>query len=117
MNTEMAFMMGMANRGKELMVFDWDKAAQLIKEHKPESAFAYLYSDAEWTGGTIYEDGEIVTDSYTYLASTWATPMLDLDGDEYECYKMQHEVPEWGSDTKWPESARKILAPGCTSFA
>lgn len=32
MNTLSAFAMGAANRGKELMVFDWDKAAKLIKK-------------------------------------------------------------------------------------
>ena len=40
MNTWAAFAMGEANRGKELMVFDWDKAARLIKERKPECAYA-----------------------------------------------------------------------------
>lgn len=38
MNTWVAFAMGEANREKELMVFDWDKAARLIRERKPECA-------------------------------------------------------------------------------
>lgn len=33
MDTLLAFEMGRANRGKELMVFDWDKAATIIKEN------------------------------------------------------------------------------------
>lgn len=45
MNTWMAFAMGEANRGKELMVFDWDKAARLIQEKKPKWATAGLHSD------------------------------------------------------------------------
>ena len=36
MNTWMAFAMAEASRDKERMVFDWDKAARLIKEKKPE---------------------------------------------------------------------------------
>lgn len=108
MDNYMAFAMGEANRGCELMVFDWDKAARLIRRHNPRKAAAGLRSDWEWTGGMIYEDGEPV-DDYTYLASTWAVPELSLDGEIIECYKMQHEVPEWGAKTKWPESAMKIL--------
>ena len=110
MDTFMAFAMGNANRGKELMVFDWDKAARLIKERNPEHASAGLRSDWEYTGGTIYENGKPVIDDYTYLASTWAVPELDLDGYVVECYRMEHEVPEWGSKTKWPQSALDILS-------
>lgn len=110
MNTWMAFAMGEANRGKELMVFDWDKAARLIQEKKPKWATAGLHSDWEYTGGTIYEDGNPVMDDYTYLASTWAVPELDMDGDIVECFRMEHEVPGWDSKTKWPKSALDILS-------
>ena len=109
MNSFAAFAMGVANRGKELMVFDWDKAARLICERKPEYADAFLQLDREWTGGCIFENGGWTRNSYTYLASIWAIPTIDIDGEEIECYRMQHEVPDWGSDTKWPESAVKIL--------
>lgn len=111
MNTWAAFAMGEANRGKELMVFDWDKAARLIRERKPKCASAGLRSDWEYTGGTIYEDGKPVMDDYTYLASTWAVPELNMDGAIVECYRMKHEVPYWNSDTKWPQSALDILYP------
>ena len=40
MDTASAFMKGEANKHKELMVFDWDKAAQLIKERQPKLAGA-----------------------------------------------------------------------------
>ncbi len=110
MDTLKAFAMGEANRGKELMVFDWDKAAKRIAEVHPVIASAGLKSDWEWTGGEIFRDGEPVMDEYTYLASTWATPELDMDGEVEPCYRMQSEVPEWSYDTKWPYSALKILA-------
>jgi len=111
MDTLSAFAMGEANKDKELMVFDWEKAARLIKERTPQKASAGLQSDWEWTGGVIYQEGKPVSqeDTYTYLASTWATPELDIDGEVIDCFKMQHEVPEWGSDTYWPDSALKIL--------
>ena len=56
------------------------------------------------------EDGKPVMDDYTFLASTWAVPELDIDGDIVECFRMEHEVPGWGSDTKWPKSALDILS-------
>ncbi|MGB2578189.1 hypothetical protein AAIR98_000882 [Elusimicrobium simillimum] len=109
MDTTRAFAMGQANRDKETMVFDWDKAAQLIKEHKAIYASAGLQGDWEYTGGYIYKDGKPTMDEYTYLASTWATPEIDIDGEIFECYKMQSQAPKWGPQTKWPKSALKIL--------
>lgn len=109
MDTLIAFMMGEVNRHKELMVFDWDKAARLIKQNNSKFARAGLRSDWEYTGGTILQDGKPVYDDYTYLASTWAVPELELEDEVVECYKMQNETPMWDSNTKWPESAIKIL--------
>lgn len=111
MDTMSAFAMGAANRGKSLMVFDWDKAARLIAERKPKRAAAGLRSDWEYTGGTIFADGSPVHDSYTYLASTWAVPELDIDGDVVECWRWE-EGSGWDSGTKWPASALAILALG-----
>ena len=112
MNTFAAFAMGEANRGRELMVFDWDKAAKLIKESGLKNASAGLRRDWEYTGGEIFTDGQPNLDDYTYLASTWATPELMIDGEVVECYRMQSETPGWDSDTKWPESALAILKGG-----
>jgi hypothetical protein len=108
MDTLTAFAMGQANKGKELKVFDWDRAAEIIKERKPKVARAGLAGDWGHTGGTIYEDGEIVDDDYTYLASNWATPELEIDGEIIACYKMESET-DYNSSTKWPNSATKIL--------
>lgn len=110
MDTLSAWAMGAANRGKELMVFDWNKAAKLIVEKKAKNASAGLSGDWEWTGGRIFEDGNIVKDGGAYLASTWATPELEIDGETFDCYKMQGETPGWDSDTCWPEEARQIIA-------
>lgn len=115
MDSMSAFMQGEAarSRGSLQRVFDWDEAARLIRERQPETASAGLESDWEWTGGEIYsrEDG-INTDSYTYLSSNWATPQLDLDGEIIDCWKYERDTPGWDAGTKWPESARKILAGG-----
>ncbi len=111
MDSMFAFVLGEMNRHKELMVFDWDKAAEIIKERKATSAIAGLQNDLEWTGGHILDGGKPIADSYTYLSSTWAMPVLILD-DEYEdeipCFKMEHETA-YTCDTKWPNSALNIL--------
>lgn len=112
MDTMSAFAMGQANRHRELMVFNWDKAAEIIRERKPALARAGLCGDWGYTGGTIYEDGDPVKDSDTFLASTWATPELEIDGETIDCYRMKSETPNWDSDTKWPESALAILNGG-----
>jgi len=111
MDSMQAFAKGEANRGKEMMVFDWDGAATAIKESGAREASAGLKDDWEWTGGSILTDGKPAKseDTYVFLASTWATPEIDIDGCTVPCYKMQSETDGWGSDTYWPESALKIL--------
>lgn len=109
MDSMQAMMMGYWSERKEQKVFDWDKAASIIKERQPKQAVAGLKEDMEYTAGVIWEDGHIVVDSYTYLASTWATPVLVLDGDEIiPCYLMASKTT-YTSGTVWPESALAII--------
>lgn len=105
-----AFTKANAAKGREHMVFDWIKAAQLIKDRKPKHVSAGLQGDWEWTGGTIFEGGKPVLDDCTYLSSNHAAPEIDLDGDRFPCYVMQSEQPGYGSDTKWPQEALEILS-------
>lgn len=110
MDTLSAFAMRQANRGRECKVFDWDKAARLIAESGARHAEAGLSEDWWWTGGDILADGLPVSERVcVYLASTWATPVLVLDGDEVECWRMQSETPDWDADTWWPDSAKALL--------
>ncbi len=110
MDTWSAFMMGQVNRGKELMVFDWAKAAHILRENGADYAEAGLAGDWSYTGGAILEDGKPVEEPYTYLASTWATPQLYLGQGVYvDCYLMQSETPGWDSSTCWPDEALSIF--------
>lgn len=111
MDTIEAFAKGSANRYSPLMVFDWIKAATIIKENPSKPAAAGLSGDWEYTGGAIYRDGKPVPqeETYTYLASTWAVPELHFDDRMIECYKMQTDTPQWGPDTYWPKEALEIL--------
>lgn len=111
MDTMMAFALGELNRGKEMKVFDWDKAAKLIAEYKPDIAEAGLYEDWGYTSGVIYENCEPIYDSYTFLASTLATPILKMDGESFDCYIMESQT-NYTSETKWSKSALEILKRG-----
>jgi hypothetical protein len=111
MDTMKAFVMGETNRDKEPMVFDWEQAAQMIVERKAQSASAGLAEDWEWTGGPILKDGIPIpkNETYVYLASTWARPLLEIDGVEFPCFRMKSQSPGWDEKTYWPQEALNIL--------
>ena len=102
------------DNGSLYRVFDWDRAAKIIRDKKPLAASAGLIEDWFWTGGTIYEDGKPNEDRRNvYLMSYWATPTLILKyADDREkqipCWRLAEEVG-WDQETWWPDSARKIL--------
>ena len=123
MDTLSAFVMGEVNRDKPLRVFDWDKAARILRERNATFADAGLEGDWEYTGGAIPKNGDPVPaeETYTYLASTWATPILDIDGEEIACWRYDYETPgydpasghgEWDAATYWPESALRMFRYG-----
>lgn len=101
-----AFARAQAAQGSPVRVFDWVKAARLIRERKPNFARAGLRADWEYTGGPIYANGAPVPqdETYTYLASLWAIPELDLDGDIVECW-VWAEGSGWDASTYWPDAA------------
>jgi hypothetical protein len=113
METREAFAMGEANRGKPQMVFDWIKAATIVVEREAQNAAAGLQGDWEWTGGPILKNGLPVpaADTYVYLASTWAIPELEVDGETMDCFIMEDKT-EWNEHTYWPKEALDILKGG-----
>lgn len=114
MRTLDAFRRGQESRGREPMVFDWERAAKIIRERGAQSAGAGLQDDWEWTGGDIFRDGKPIPkeETYTYLASTWAKPELRVENEVVECFRMLSETPGWNENTYWPTSALKILEVG-----
>ena len=110
MDSRLAFIKGETNKDKEPKVFDWVRAAKIIKEKGADSASAGLQSDWEWTGGDILKDGEPIPEKETYvhLTSTWAIPELNIEGEITECYLMESEST-WKYGAYWPEEALKIL--------
>lgn len=111
MDTMQAVMNNLAAQagGTTPRVFDWVKAAQILKERQPATAEAGLESDWEWTGGVIWCDGKPTLNDYTYLASTWAIPLLLIDDEEIECWRYVTDAPGWNANTKWPPEAFAVL--------
>jgi len=102
------------SKGNVPKVFDWDKAAQIIKSRNISNASAGLQGDLSATCGDILEEGVIPEEGYAYLMSTWAIPVLiinpyTVEEEEIECWRWLTDVPYWGSDTFWPDSARDIF--------
>lgn len=104
-------------KGSVHKTFDWDKAAQIIKdkfqEHSDLVAEAGLQRDWDYTGGVIFADGKPTVESYTYLSSNWAIPSLilsweDKEQEETECYIAQ-EGSRFDCKSKWDETSLKIL--------
>ena len=95
--------------------FDWDKAANIIKEeflnHNDLIAEAGLQRDWAHTGGVIFEGGKPTNDSYTHLSSNWAIPTLILSWDNQEQREIECFVigGRFHSDSKWDEESLKIL--------
>lgn len=115
MDTMQAFAMGEASRDNPSKVFDWDKAASILANGHVRDAEAGLENDLDWTGGTILRDGQPVDrdDTYTYLASTWATPLLIITGEMgLPCWRYEDDTPGWDAHTYWPDSALAILRGG-----
>lgn len=56
-------------------MFDWIKAANLLKERDPREAYAMLKTQPV-TRGCIWRKHSPVYDEYTYLCSAWDIPML-----------------------------------------
>jgi len=105
-----------ANRGNKQRVFDFDKAAVIIREKLKECpglvAEAGLEGDWSYTGGVIFMNGKHFSDEYTFLSSTWAVPTMILitDGEEVSmpCWHYESEC-RFTSGSKWDETSIAIL--------
>lgn len=83
---------------------DWKRAYKIILERYAKDhtivVDAGLREDWNNTSGCVFADGEFI-DDYVYGCSTWATPIIDIDGEEIACYTMEKpegfttEVPDW----------------------
>jgi hypothetical protein len=111
MDTMSAYMRALAAEGASTRVFDWDRAAEMIRAHGASQAHAGLQFDWEYTGGQILRDGQPLDENEgCYLASNWAIPELEIEGVRWPCWRYQDETPGWDAHTFWPDSAKRILS-------
>lgn len=79
------------------VTFDWDKARRIVAKLKLQNADCGLQEDWFWTGGTLVEDGVMVTEENcrAYLTSIWATPIIQWEDDDVLC---QVECWKWSDE-------------------
>ena len=94
---------------EKFYIFDWMHAAELIKELNPKTAYAGLMDDWSNTSGKIINNYKPYWDDYTFLASSWACPALQIDNTFYECYIIGELKPDCNEYTKWPKEAIEVL--------
>lgn len=97
----------------KMKVFDWHKAVRIIKKHNIKNASAGLAEDWSYTGDIILKNGKPITadnDTYTYLASVWATPVLLIEGTDegIECWCWDDHC-NWDAKTCWPKTALWLM--------
>lgn len=83
----------------ETKYMDWDKVKEIIKENPNSVIYAGLMEDWNNTSGLIFANGKYYN-GYVYGASCWATPIVDVDGKEIECWtyeetKEDSGKPDW----------------------
>lgn len=114
MDSAAAMLMGYVHEYSPVRMFDWDAAANAILARNAVSASAGLCDDLEYNCDAILRDKRMgfKSESRACLHSTWAIPVLIVDGEEIPCWVWQKDRPEWDEDTYWPESAASILLNG-----
>ena len=78
---------------------DWEKVKEIIETHQNAIIYAGLREDWNNTSGLIYARGKYY-DGYVYGASCWATPIVDVDGKEIECWTYE-ETKEGSGKPDW----------------
>lgn len=69
----------------DMKYMDWEKVKQIIEENPSAIIYAGLREDWNNTSGLIFAEGNYY-DGYVFGASVWATPIVDVDGEEIECW-------------------------------
>ena len=76
---------------------NWLKAIGIIAKHPDAVIYAGLREDWNNTSGLIFAKGNFYN-GYVYGASNWATPIVDVDGEEIECWT--YTPTPWGATNK-----------------
>lgn len=84
---------------------DWKKVQQIVSQNPNSVIYAGLQEDWNNTSGLIYAKGKYYDGGCFYGCSTWATPILDVDGEEIECWtydktEEENKMPTWWGNGK-----------------
>lgn len=78
---------------------DWERAEQICHERQGSTIRAGLAEDWLCTSGLIFCEEKWYNGGILYNQSRWATPILDIDGEEIECWTHKPYnftgIPEW----------------------
>lgn len=78
---------------------DWEKAEKLCKENPTATIMAGLREDWNNTSEIIWQNGKWINEDNVswngslYALSRWATPIIDVDGKEIECFMGEDDCP------------------------
>ena len=85
----------------DMKYMDWNKVQQIVNEHPNSTIYVGLMEDWNNTSGLIYKDGKYYNGGGLFGCSVWATPIVDVDGEEIECYVTEEPdgfttgLPSW----------------------
>lgn len=88
----------------ELKFFDWAKAKDIIDNAVAENPSCRisvgLREDWNNTSDVVYDGGKWCEATWFYGCSSWATPIIDIEGEEIECWTYE-ETKERDSVAQW----------------
>jgi hypothetical protein len=87
---------------------DWHKVQQVVDENPSAVIYAGLMEDWNNTSGPIDANGNYY-DGYVYDRSRWATPIVDVDGKEIECWTHEKQKEDTGRPHWWG-NGQKLLS-------
>lgn len=96
----------------DVYIFDWNKAATIIKANNPKKAYAYVGSLRKHTEVTIWQNDTIMPKTPSFLISYdnfGGGIHLGCDGFATPCSVLLSNTDGWNRDTWWPASAVEIL--------
>ena len=93
----------------KMKYMDWQKVQQIVNENPDAVIYAGLREDWGYTSGLIYAKGKYYN-GYVYGESCWATPIVDVDGKEIECWTHE-ETKEGHRKPHWWGNGEKLLDP------
>lgn len=91
----------------KMKYMDWDKVQKIVNENPNSVIYAGLMEDWNNTSGLIFAKGNYYR-GYVYGASVWATPIVDVDGEEIECWTYK-ETPYGSNRPDWWGNGQELL--------